>query len=97
MKQISLYRRAISQWGYQAQIDMALEELLELAHAIMKFSRRANDFTTTKIEEEIADVEIMMAQLKLIFNKNRINKIKAKKKRRLQKRLEEGLRNSNEI
>ena len=72
---------------------MALEELIELSHAIMKFIRRENILTVEKIEEEIADVEIMMAQLRLIFNKNRINKIKAKKKRRLQKRLEEGLRN----
>ena len=89
MKAKELYQKAISKWGYQAQLDMALEEIFELGYAIMKFFRKGDNLTTEKVEEEIADVEIMMAQLRLIFNKDRINKFKAMKKRRLQKRLKE--------
>jgi len=81
-----LYQKAISQWGYQAQLGMAVEECLELVHAIMKFMRN-DGWDAENIEEEVADVEIMMAQLRLIFNTNRITKVKRKKLRRLQRRL----------
>jgi NTP pyrophosphatase (non-canonical NTP hydrolase) len=94
MKARLLYEKAISRWGYESQMRIALEEMLELSHAIMKFLRAMGDLNTDwekmdiKVEEEIADVEIMMAQLRLVFNGKRISKIKARKLRRLQKLLE---------
>lgn len=87
MKAKLLYLRAISQWGYEAQVDMALEECIELAHAIMKFKGGGKE-KIANVEEEIADVEIMMAQMRLIFNTKNISRIKAKKLKRLQRRLE---------
>lgn len=89
MKAKLLYQRAISQWGATAQMRMALEECLELAHAIVKFERRVNGTKIEQIEEEIADVEIMMAQMRLVFNTKNISRIKAKKIKRLQRRLEQ--------
>lgn len=50
--------------------------------------REEVDWRASRIEEEIADVEIMMAQMRLIFDTKRISRIKAKKLKRLQRRLE---------
>ena len=62
--------KAVETYGDNSQIDMAVEEMSELIKALMK-SRR-NDVDIQKklhnIIEEIADVEIMLEQLKLIFN-----------------------------
>lgn len=94
MKAKLLYERAISQWGYKAQLAMALEEIIELSFELIKFMRKENDWRSERIEDEVADVEIMMAQLRLIFNTENISRIKAKKLRRLQGRLENAY-NSN--
>lgn len=63
-------KRAVETYGEKSQVDMAVEEMSELIKALMK-SRR-NDVDVQKnsrnIVEEIADVEIMLEQLKLIFN-----------------------------
>jgi len=85
---MNIFEETIALWGCEAQLKMAIEETLELSHAILKFMRNSNDITIEKIEEEVADVEIMMKQLRLIFNSKKITKWKATKKRRLQKRIE---------
>lgn len=62
--------KAIETYGDNSQINMAVEEMSELTQALMK-SRR-NDVNLqdvlNNISEEIADVEIMLEQIKLIFN-----------------------------
>ena len=88
MKAKLLYQKAISQWGYEAQLHMAVEECLELAHAIIKFIRDGRGDEYKRVEEEIADVEIMMAQMRLIFFTKNISRIKSKKLKRLQRRIE---------
>lgn len=88
MKAKLLYERAIGKWGYQAQLEMAMEECLELALAIRKFLRDGKGNEYKAVEEEIADVEVMMAQMRLIFNAKNISRIKARKIKRLQGRLE---------
>lgn len=88
MKANLLYRRAVSRWGSKFQLEMAMEECLELSLAIRRHLRNPAKGKDGNIEEEIADVEIMMAQLRLIFNTKSISRIKAKKVRRLQRRLE---------
>ena len=96
MKARFLYQRAISQWGIEPQLRMAVEECLELSHALMKFIRGSGGDLAwwEQVEEEIADVEIMMGQLKLIFNEKSISRIKVRKKKRLQRRLENALNNN---
>jgi len=66
----NLYQRAIDVFGKEVQMDMCEEELAELILALKKFKR---DKTLSKhksidnLLEEIADVEIMLRQLKILL------------------------------
>ena len=53
-------------YGLNSQIDILQEECAELIQAISKYRRSNNPnfFDKTHIEEEIADVEIMITQVK---------------------------------
>lgn len=66
-------------YGERNQIDMAIEEMSELTQALSKYKRGKEH----NVEEEIADVQIMLDQLKLIFNNRKIKKIQRNKIRRL--------------
>lgn len=84
-----LMQRAIDRWGKEAQLLMVLEEMSELQKEILKNINRGKD-NVDSIIDETADVEIMLHQLKYIYNiseavKQRIP-IKLKK---VEKRLEE--------
>ena len=64
--------KAISTYGKDAQMDMAIEEMSELTKEILKLRRaeRADKDTKAEIEhlkEEMADVQIMLDQMYLIF------------------------------
>lgn len=62
--------KAVNTYGDDSQINMAVEEMSELIKALMKSRRNDVDVQENlhNIVEEIADVEIMLEQLKLIFN-----------------------------
>lgn len=66
----SVIIKAIDTYGEDSQTNIAVEEMSELIKALMKLRR--NDVDKKEIfrnvAEEIADVEIMLEQLKLIFN-----------------------------
>lgn len=66
-KRLELYARALETWGELAQVEMLMEESIELALATRKFIRNKNDITFKKLAEEVADVEIMIEQTKLMF------------------------------
>jgi NTP pyrophosphatase (non-canonical NTP hydrolase) len=57
---------AISKYGKQAQMLMVLEEMSELQKEICKNFRGKNN--TEEIADEIADVEIMLGQLRIMFD-----------------------------
>lgn len=58
----------INSYGVRSQEDVSIEEMAELQKAIIK-NRRYNDKSTKEeVIEEIADVEIMLAQLKIIYS-----------------------------
>lgn len=59
-----IYLKAIEEFGANKQIVVAIEELSELQKELCKFLRYE---TTTNLSEEIADVGIMLEQLKIIF------------------------------
>ena len=63
--ELRVFESAIIQWGVDSQLNQAIEECAELIQAINKF-RRNND--RDNLLEEIADVEIMIGQLKIILN-----------------------------
>lgn len=82
--------RAIHRYGEAAQIDMAVEEMAELTKALCKVKRATPGSTTTaaiaNVIEEIADVQIMLDQLRLIFARS-TEEVEEDKLRRLLGRL----------
>ena len=58
----------INTYGTRAQQDIAIEELAELQKAILKHRRYSSKETEQQIIDEIADVEIMLEQLKIIYS-----------------------------
>lgn len=78
----SIYEEALSLWGKADQLRMAQEECAELIQAINKLFRK-NDINN--VCEEIADVEIMLSQLRIIFGDKKINDIKFEKLKKLGK------------
>ena len=70
-----IYKEAISKYGALAQQDIAIEEMSELTKALLKYRRAeragvsgdAFENVLDNINEEIADVEIMIEQLKMMF------------------------------
>jgi len=80
-----LYESAVIQWGRNSQLAMVQEECAELIAAISHLRRR------NSLEEllgEIADVEIMLGQLRIMFGDADIDAIKKAKLERLAQRLE---------
>lgn len=65
MADIDVYLEAIKTFGALPQMVVAIEECSELQKEITKIIRKKGDLTN--LAEEIADVEIMLEQLKLIF------------------------------
>lgn len=59
--------RVISTFGERNQKMQTLEELMELQSALFENIHRGTD-NRKNIVEEIADVEIMMTQMKEVFN-----------------------------
>ena len=78
----AILRAAVEKYGSGAQQMKAIEELGELIRALA----RADD--PDNIAEEMADVEIMLAQLRIILgNDADIERWKVKKLQRLNRRL----------
>lgn len=58
----------IDHYGTKKQQDIAIEELAELQKAIIKYRREPSDKTKEAVIEEIADVQVMLEQLKIIYS-----------------------------
>lgn len=87
-----IFRKSIEIYGKEAQSRQAMEECAELIQAINKCLRYSNKVECkNNLIEEIADVEIMIFQLKEIFSiKNEaVESCKILKAKRAKKRLEE--------
>lgn len=83
-----LLNMAINTWGPETQTKMVLEEMAELQKEICK-SWRGKDCSES-IAEEVADVEIMLDQLKMMLNiESKVAQYRRKKLLRLEQRLEE--------
>ena len=87
-----IMRQAIETYGVQAQCDVAIEEMAELIKAIMKIRRAADDYEKTQaaldnLLEEIADVDIMIDQMKIMWGLKQVEEYREKKLERLERRL----------
>ena len=78
-----VYDKAFKINGTELQLTVAIEELAELQQALCKYKRGEDH----NVEEEIADVKIIIEQLEMIFDKNVIARWKNKKVNRLEERL----------
>lgn len=85
-----IYNRAHNLWGMKCQYKVAAEECAELIQALLKMDRGFNSSTHDEVLEEIADVTIMIEQLHLMFNHQKIEKFRQKKLERLKKFIDAG-------
>lgn len=98
-----IMQKAINTYGVENQMIKTIEELSELSQALCKSIVRLN-YTKEKtsleddlksvdnIFEEIADVEIMLEQCKIMFQCDKeVNEWKQEKIKRLERRLEGGI------
>lgn len=75
--QTSLANKILTKHGTEPQIEMAIEEMAELILALQKLKRghrnpvRVQEFRDQVINE-LADVTIMVEQLKFIFDNRRV-------------------------
>lgn len=81
-------RAALAAFGRDSQMMVAIEEMSELTKELCKNSRGQEN--TTHIAEEIADVEIMLCQMKMLFDcEGQVETFRRYKLERLEKRIKE--------
>lgn len=87
MKTRDIYTAAVKAYGKDHQLVVCMEEMAELTKELSKVIRGRGN--TNHVSEEIADVEITLEQLRVIFNnRSEVDCIKAEKLARLADRLE---------
>ncbi len=99
-EQLKILHKAIEKYGIDSQIDMVIEEMSELTKALLKHRRvinqyggstkeqlRHNIYEEKQVNEEIADVLIMLNQLLIIYNKTDVEEYICEKIQRLEGRL----------
>jgi NTP pyrophosphatase (non-canonical NTP hydrolase) len=82
-----LYRRAVEAWGAEAQMRILQEKCGELIAAINRSHR--GRCTRESVAEELADVLICCAQIRLLVGSEEVEIALAGKLERLAKRLDE--------
>ena len=82
-----LYEKAFNKWG-DKQLVVAIEEMAELQKELTKALRGMP--CINNISEEVADVEIMLEQIRQIFNLGiSVEVVKKHKLERLEERLKD--------
>ena len=83
-----IFRSAIDTYGAVMQITVTFEEMSELQKELCKYLRGSG--SQENIAEEIADVEIMIEQMKMLFNcEASVLQVREKKVKRLKERMEQ--------
>ena len=71
MTRPEILQEAIKKYGVESQCDMCIEEMSELMKALLKLRRESTQTGYQKrrenIREEIADVQIMLDQMRIIY------------------------------
>ena len=76
VEQKEICRLILQKYGEENEVDMCIEECSELTKALLKFRRRKRgellpetvSSLLENIKEEIADVEIMLTQMKILYD-----------------------------
>lgn len=76
-------------YGMNPQMNQATEEMAELIQALNKYRRKPGDETRAHVIEEVADVEIMLEQMKELFSIDSVDitDVKVQKIRRTRERI----------
>lgn len=86
MLDCDVLKAALDKWGAEAQTLMMFEEMAELQKELCKYTRGENN--VQHIAEEIADVQIMLDQMMLLFDcKTEVMDYRRMKINRLSERL----------
>ena len=84
-----IFEKALAQYGPEAQIKMLYEEMAELQIAVCKNGRGADNLDN--IAEEIADVGIMLDQMRMLFGVGPLSEAKrGEEVARLAERMDRG-------
>ena len=85
INELDVCRRVINQHGISRQLAKAAEEFSEAAAAISRFLAGEGEYA--EIVGEVADVEVMCVQMRLIYGADAIDQVRAEKVARLHGRL----------
>ena len=88
-EQKNIMQNAVRKYGVDAQDDIAIEEMSELTKAIIKNRRYETFATLENLYEELADVYIMLEQIMMSLDKDRVQSYVNSKLERLNERLGE--------
>lgn len=89
ISEAEVLQRALDTYGYDLQIMMVFEEMSELQKELCKYLR--GKYSPANIAEEIADVEIMLEQMKMLFCcTDDVRNERRRKVERLKERLDNG-------
>jgi NTP pyrophosphatase (non-canonical NTP hydrolase) len=86
-----IYAETLALYGESHQLVKLTEECGELVQALCKYFNKKSVKNKTNVIEEMADVEILIAQIKLLFkDENQFNEVKKSKiLRQKQRNIEE--------
>ena len=85
MNEQDIYNLAIKKWGINSQIDMCIEECAELIVVLAKLGRKKNGISDLKeVVGELADVDICISQMILIFGDVEFRRIRYEKLKKLE-------------
>lgn len=89
INETEVLQRALDTYGSLPQIVMVFEEMSELQKELCKYLR--GKYSPASIAEEIADVEIMIEQIKMLFCcEEDVRNERRRKVERLKERLDNG-------
>mgnify|MGYP004603545677 CR=1 FL=1 len=88
ISEAEVLQEALDTYGSTLQVVMVFEEMGELQKELCKYLRGRGSFD--HIAEEIADVEIMLEQMKMLFYcANEVRDVRRRKVERLKERLDD--------
>ena len=89
INETEVLQRALDTYGSALQIVVMMEEMSELQKELCKYLR--GKYSPANIAEEIADVEIMLEQMKMLFClADDVRDVRRRKVERLKERLDNG-------
>lgn len=89
INETEVLQRALDTYGSALQIAMVFEEMSELQKELCKYLR--GKYSPENIAKEIADVEIMLEQMKMLFCcADDVRDVRRRKVERLKERLDNG-------